>query len=208
MSDIFTRLINDVRQCTLCQESLPHGVNPVIQMSPFSKIIIAGQAPGLKVHQSGIPFDDKSGERLRLWLGVDADTFYNDKIFAILPMAFCYPGKGKSGDLAPQPECAKTWREKILKQLKQVELIIAIGGYAQQWHLPERKEKTLTETVKNWQNYYHNTTPAIIPIPHPSPRNNIWLKKNPWFESDVVPSLQAQVQKVSLSTLDFIKKHN
>jgi len=196
LSEIFVRLINDVYQCTLCQDFLPLGVNPILQLSPSAKIIIAGQAPGLKVHQSGKPFDDKSGERLREWLGVDPATFYDNKIFAILPMAFCYPGKGKSGDLAPRTECAITWRAKILSLLPQVELIIPLGGYAQNWHLPNKKAQTLTETVKNWQKYYHNTSPAVMPIPHPSPRNNIWLKKNPWFEHAVVPELQVQVAKL------------
>lgn len=191
------RLINDVRHCTLCQDVLLLGANPVLQISPSAKIIIAGQAPGLKVHQSGIPFDDKSGERLKEWLGIDSATFYDNQMFAILPMAFCYPGKGKSGDLAPRPECAITWRDRILKQLSQVELIIVIGNYAQNWHLPAKKERTLTETVKNWQKYYHNSSPAIMPIPHPSPRNNIWLKKNPWFERDIVPKLQAHIKELT-----------
>jgi len=196
LSDIFIRLISDVRQCTLCQDFLPLGAKPIIQISPSAKVIIAGQAPGLKVHQSGIPFTDKSGERLRSWLGVDAETFYNDEIFAILPMAFCYPGKGKSGDLAPRAECAITWREKILQQLSQVELIIAIGSYAQDWHLRNKSENTLTETVRNWQKYTKNTKPAIMPMPHPSPRNNIWLKKNPWFEKEVIPTVQADIKKL------------
>ena len=197
MSDIFVQLISDVRQCTLCQDSLALGVNPVLQISPSAKVIIAGQAPGLKVHKSGIPFDDKSGERLRTWLGVDTASFYNDEVFAILPMAFCYPGKGKSGDLAPRPECAIKWRKKILEQLSQVELIIAIGGYAQRWHLSDKSGKTLTDTVKHWQKYYVNSIPAVIPIPHPSPRNNIWLKKNPWFEKDVIPSLQSHIKRLT-----------
>jgi len=197
LSEIFVRLINDVRHCTLCQDVLLLGANPVLQISPSAKIIIAGQAPGLKVHQSGIPFDDKSGERLKEWLGIDSATFYDNQMFAILPMAFCYPGKGKSGDLAPRPECAITWRDRILKQLSQVELIIVIGNYAQNWHLPAKKERTLTETVKNWQKYYHNSSPAIMPIPHPSPRNNIWLKKNPWFERDIVPKLQAHIKELT-----------
>ena len=196
MSDVFIQLLSDVKQCTLCQEFLSHGVNPVLQISPSAKIIIAGQAPGLKVHQTGLPFDDKSGERLRDWLGVNNKTFYDDKFFAILPMAFCYPGKGKSGDLPPRPECAEQWRKKLLKQLPNVELIITIGIYAQNWHLPNKQEKTLTDTVKNWRFYYENSAPAIIPIPHPSPRNNIWLKKNTWFEQDVVPKLQAHVKKL------------
>ena len=196
MSEIFIQLLSDIRQCTLCEEYLPLGTNPVLQVSPSARVIIAGQAPGIKVHQSGLPFDDKSGERLRQWLGIDATTFYNDEIFAILPMAFCYPGKGKSGDLPPRPECANKWREQLLKQLPNVELIITIGIYAQNWHLPDKKEKTLTETVKNWRFFYNETSPAIIPIPHPSPRNNIWLKKNLWFEQDVVPMLQGQIKKV------------
>jgi uracil-DNA glycosylase len=196
MSERFTQLLNDVKQCKLCDEFLPLGANPVLQISPAAKVIIAGQAPGIKVHQSSIPFDDKSGERLRQWLGIDRATFYNDNIFAILPMAFCYPGKGKSGDLPPRVECAEKWRRKLLAQLPHVELIITIGIYAQNWHLPNKKEKTLTETVKNWRFFYNDTMPSVMPIPHPSPRNNIWLKKNAWFEQDVVPQLQAHIQKI------------
>lgn len=176
---------------------LPLGVNPVLQIPPTVKIIIVGQALGLKVHQSGIPFTDKSGERLREWLGIDSATFYDNKILAILPMAFCYPSKGKSGDLAPRPERAIKWRNKILTHLSQVELITAIGSYAQNWHLPDKKERTLTETVKNGQKYSYNSGIAIMLIPHPSPRNNIWLKKKPWFESDVVPKLQAHIKELT-----------
>lgn len=196
MSESLKILLSNIKQCTLCQQDLPLGVNPVLQAAKSAKIIIAGQAPGLKVHQSGIPFDDKSGERLRNWLGVNKSQFYNNELFAILPMAFCYPGKGKSGDLPPKPVCAQQWREKLLCQLPNIELIIAIGTYAQHWHIADKQKNTLTNTVKNWQFYLKNMSPAVLPIPHPSPRNNIWLKKNAWFELEVIPALQQQVQNI------------
>lgn len=196
MPETLTQIVKDVKQCTLCYQHLPHGANPVIQVSSTAKILIAGQAPGLKVHQSGIPFDDKSGDRLREWLGVDKSTFYNDKVFAILPMAFCYPGKGKSGDLPPRPECAEKWRNKLLQQLTNIELIVAVGGYAQSWHLATKSQQTLTETVKQWRSYFDTSNPAVMPIPHPSPRNNIWLKKNPWFELEVVHELRQYTRKI------------
>lgn len=189
----FIKLIDQVRHCTLCAEHLPHGVRPVLQIHPNAKILIAGQAPGRKVHESGIPFDDASGDRLRDWMGINKETFYNPEKIAILPMGFCYPGTGKSGDLPPRPECAVAWREKLMQQLPQLELILAIGQYAQAYHLPEKK-KTLTETVLNWQDYLVADGPAILPLPHPSPRNNIWLKRNPWFVTDVLPALKKQIQ--------------
>ena len=189
----FIKLIDQVRQCTLCAEHLPHGVRPVVQIHPNAKILIAGQAPGRKVHESGIPFDDASGDRLRDWMGIDKETFYNPEKIAILPMGFCYPGTGKSGDLPPRPECAVAWREKLMQQLPQLELILAIGQYAQAYHLAEKK-KTLTETVLNWQDYLVADGPAILPLPHPSPRNNIWLKRNPWFVTDVLPALKKRIQ--------------
>lgn len=189
----FIKLIDQVRHCTLCAEHLPHGVRPVVQIHPNAKILIAGQAPGRKVHESGIPFDDASGDRLRDWMGIDKETFYNPEKIAILPMGFCYPGTGKSGDLPPRPECAVAWREKLMQQLPQLELILAIGQYAQAYHLAEKK-KTLTETVLNWQDYLVAEGPAILPLPHPSPRNNIWLKRNPWFVTDVLPALKKRIQ--------------
>lgn len=192
----FQRLLTEIRQCKICDSTLPLGANPVVQITPQAKILIAGQAPGIKVHESSIPFNDKSGERLRQWLGIPSDTFYNENKVAILPMAFCYPGKGKSGDLPPRVECANTWRKQVMAQLPNVELIIAIGQYAQKWHLKGNEKKTLTETVQNWKSYQNTFTPPIIPIPHPSPRNNIWLAKNSWFESDVIPYLQNIVEKV------------
>jgi uracil-DNA glycosylase len=187
----FTTLIKEVRSCTICAPHLPNGVRPVMQISPQAKILIAAQAPGRKVHKSGIPFDDASGERLRSWMGVSKDTFYDEKQIAILPMGFCYPGTGKTGDLPPRPECAPIWREKLLGQLKQLRLTLIIGQYAKAYHLPEIK-LSLTDTVKSWRDYF----PNAIPLPHPSPRNNIWLKKNPWFEEEVVPALRRQVKEL------------
>ncbi|WP_042148499.1 MULTISPECIES: uracil-DNA glycosylase family protein [unclassified Pseudoalteromonas] len=188
---MLSHLKTQVQNCVLCEAHLSLGPRPVIQLSNESKILIAGQAPGLKVHQSGIPFDDASGDRLRQWLGVDKTEFYDDKKFAILPMGFCYPGKGKSGDLPPRAECAITWRSKLLAELKNIELTIVIGQYAHAYHLPNASKK-LTENVKNWQEFW----PKVIPLPHPSPRNNIWLKRNAWFEDELLPPLKKQVQKV------------
>ena len=185
-------LVSEVRQCTLCQQDLPLGPRPVLQVSQNAKILIAGQAPGAKVHKSGIPFDDASGERLRQWMGVTEDTFYNDQKIAILPMGFCYPGSAKSGDLPPRSECAATWREQLLSAMKNIELTLVIGTYAQNWHMKKAKQKNLTETVKSWQSY----GPTLIPLPHPSPRNNIWLSKNPWFEQALVPELKKRIKSL------------
>ncbi|PMG78483.1 IclR family transcriptional regulator [Shewanella sp. 10N.286.51.B7] len=181
-------LIAKVKQCQLCQSSLNHGVNPVVQLHANAKLLIAGQAPGLAVHQSGVPFDDASGERLRQWLGIDKTVFYNPEQVAILPMGFCYPGKGKSGDLPPLKICAATWRERLLAELKQVQLTIVIGKYAQDYHLGTATQ-SLTQTVRNWADYPR----SLIPLPHPSPRNNIWLAKNPWFSEQLLPELKCRV---------------
>ena len=189
MTDDFELLLSNVRSCTLCEKDLQAGVRPVLQVSPNARILIVGQAPGSKVHATGIPFDDASGDRLRDWMGIDRDTFYDDEQIAILPMGFCYPGKGKSGDLPPLPICAETWRGKLLATMPDIKLTLVIGQYALAWHLPER-EKTLTETVRNWQSYREN----LMPLPHPSPRNNIWLAKNQWFESEVLPTLKQRIQ--------------
>jgi len=186
----FNTLVRTVRDCTLCAGQLENGVRPVLQADPAARILIAGQAPGARVHASGIPFDDPSGDRLRDWMGVDRDTFYNKSSIALLPMAFCYPGKGKTGDLPPPAICADTWREPLLAALPAIQLTLVIGQYAQAWHLPSR-QTTLTETVRNQAAYDQ----ALMPLPHPSPRNNIWLKKNPWFESDIIPELKRRVTK-------------
>jgi len=182
-------ILNEVRSCTLCKNDLKNGVRPVLQVSPSARILIAGQAPGSKVHATGIPFDDASGDRLRNWMGIDRDVFYDAEQVAILPMGFCYPGKGKSGDLPPLPICAETWRDKLLAMMPDIKLTLVIGQYALAWHLPER-EKTLTETVRNWSSY----DDSLMPLPHPSPRNNIWLAKNRWFESEVLPTLKQRVR--------------
>lgn len=186
----FDTLLREVRACTLCEKTLENGIRPVLQAHSQSKILIAGQAPGAKVHASGIPFDDASGERLRQWMGVDRDTFYDAAQIAILPMAFCYPGRGKSGDLPPPPVCAETWRQRLLDALPDIKLTLAIGQYAQAWHLPYQSA-TLTETVKNWKAYNRD----IIPLPHPSPRNNIWLAKNAWFETQLLPVIRRRVTR-------------
>jgi uracil-DNA glycosylase len=179
------KLLESVRQCRICEQHLPLGPRPVLQFDARAKILIAGQAPGRRVHESGVPFDDPSGDRLREWLGVSRDEFYDPEKIAILPMGFCYPGTGKSGDLPPRPECAEAWREQLLRGLEEIKLTLVIGQYAQLWHLPDTR-KNLTETVRAWQDY----APHIIPLPHPSPRNNIWLKKNPWFAESLLPALR------------------
>lgn len=185
----FVQLLESVRQCRLCEKSLPMGPRPVLQLDPTARILIAGQAPGRRVHETGVPFDDPSGDRLREWLGISREVFYDAKKVAILPMGFCYPGTGKSGDLSPRPECAEAWRHQLLQQIPQIKLTLVIGQYAQKWHLP-KMEKNLTETVRAWK-YYGD---SVIPLPHPSPRNNIWLKKNPWFSESLLPELKKAAQ--------------
>lgn len=184
-------LLTEVRQCTLCEPELPMGARPVVQLHPDAKVLVAGQAPGRRVHASGKPFDDPSGDRLRQWMGIDKSTFYDAEKLAIIPMGLCYPGTGKSGDLPPRPECAPAWRHKLLEQLPNLELTLAIGQYAQSWHIDEPKQ-TLTERVKNWKHYW----PEVLPLPHPSPRNNLWLKRNPWFEDAVIPTLQKRIAEL------------
>ncbi|MCH9693567.1 MAG: uracil-DNA glycosylase family protein [Gammaproteobacteria bacterium] len=190
MSDQLPALQDSVASCRICEASLPCGPRPVIQVSSTAKILIAGQAPGRRVHDSGVPFDDPSGERLREWLGISASVFYNPGKIAILPMGFCYPGTGTSGDLPPRPECAPQWRQQLLDSMPGIELTLVIGLYAQRWHLPDSR-KNLTETVRAWKDY----GPHVIPLPHPSPRNNIWLKKNPWFAKSLLPALRRRTRK-------------
>ena len=184
----FAELVARVRACTLCADVLPEGPRPVVQLSESARILIVGQAPGRKVHKTGLPFNDPSGDRLRDWMGIDRETFYDERELAILPMGFCYPGTGKSGDLPPRAECADTWREALLTRLPNIELTLMIGQYAQSWHLPDGRKK-VTANVEHWRDYW----PKALPMPHPSPRNNLWLRRNPWFEQEVIPALQARV---------------
>lgn len=184
----FKSLVASVRDCSLCADELPHGPRPVLQVHPEARILVAGQAPGSKVHASGVPFDDPSGERLRDWMGIDREMFYDATRIALLPMGFCYPGKGKSGDLPPIPRCADTWRQTLLDRMPKITLTLVIGQYAQAWHLSQRS-KSLTETVRRWAEY----DASVLPLPHPSPRNNIWLRKNAWFEQELIPVVQMRV---------------
>lgn len=184
----FKSLVASVHNCSLCVDELSHGPRPVLQIHPEARILVAGQAPGSKVHATGVPFDDPSGERLRDWMGVDRETFYDASRIALLPMGFCYPGKGKSGDLPPIPRCAETWRQTLLDRMPRIKLTLVIGQYAQAWHLPQRAN-TLTETVRRWAEY----DASVLPLPHPSPRNNIWLRKNAWFEQELIPVAQTRV---------------
>lgn len=184
-------LLADVRACTICR-SLPLGPKPLLQIGGSAKILIAGQAPGRKTHESGVPFDDQSGKRLREWLGVDRERFYDPDQIALLPMGFCFPGSGKSGDLPPRAECAPAWRARLLAELPEIELTIVIGRYAQQWHLGEQAGKTLTATVAAWRDFW----PALVPMPHPSPRNAIWIRKNPAFEAELLPRLRQRVRQI------------
>ncbi len=184
-------LLESVRACTICKD-LPLGPRPILQVGASAKLLIAGQAPGLRAHNKGIPFDDPSGDRLRDWLGVNRDTFYNASKIAILPMGFCYPGTGKSGDLPPRAECAPAWRDSVLETLEAVELTLLIGRYAIDWHLPEYSGHTVTAAVQSWADVW----PKKLILPHPSPRNNRWLKSNPWFEVDVIPALRQRIKQL------------
>ena len=184
-------LLTDIRACRTCHSHLPLGPRPIVQLHSAARILIAGQAPGRKVHESGIPFDDASGERLRSWMGVSREIFYDATKIAILPMGFCYPGTSKSGDFPPRPECAPKWREVLLSCLDKLQVTLVIGQYAQAYHLSEQGE-SVTEAVKNWR----VTWPHTVALPHPSPRNNQWLKRNPWFEKQLLPELRSRIQEV------------
>jgi len=196
------QLVTEIRGCRICVESasgkvLPHEPNPVLQVVSSARILIAGQAPGTRVHASSKPFTDPSGDRLRAWMGVNEEVFYDSSRIAILPMGFCFPGlDAKGGDLPPRKECAPAWRQQVLDLLPELQLVLTIGLYAQNWHLGKLRRKNLSETVENWREYHTKLSPPVIPMPHPSWRNNSWLKKNPWFESELLPVLQSHVKQV------------
>ncbi len=185
-------LIRSIRKCTLCAEHLPFTPRPIVQFSVNARIAIIGQAPGLKVQESGIAWNDASGNELRRWMQVSKEQFYNPHIFAIIPMGFCYPGRGNTGDLPPRPECAPLWHQQILETLTHLELILLIGKYSQSYYLPAGETLGLTQTVKNYSQYL----PQYFPLIHPSPRNKPWHKQNPWFEKDVVPALRLQISNI------------
>jgi len=187
-------LIHEVRACRVCADHLPHGPRPVLHVHPDARILVASQAPGRRVHQSGVSFDDASGDRLRDWMGIDRATFYDARRVALMAMGFCYPGTGASGDLPPRPECAPRWRATILARMPEVELTLVVGQYAQDWHLKGSRKPTLTETVMAWRDFW----PGALPLPHPSPRNNMWLKRNRWFEEEVIPELRERVRQILL----------
>jgi uracil-DNA glycosylase len=189
-SGSFANLLADVRACTRCAAELPLGPRPVLQIDPAARILIAGQAPGARVHASGVPFADASGQRLRDWLGVSEEEFYDPRQVAILPMGFCYPGTGRSGDVPPRPECAPAWREALLARLRRLELTVVLGQYAQAYHGPG-SAGSVTDRVRDWQSGW----PTVIALPHPSPRNNRWLAGNPWFARDVLPALRQRVRE-------------
>lgn len=184
-------LLEQVRACTVCAPHLPHGPRPILRVAATARLLVVGQAPGRKVHDTGIPWNDPSGDRLRSWLGMDRDTFYDESRIAIIPTGLCFPGTGKQGDLPPRPECAPLWHPPLRAALKDIRLTLLIGQYAQAYYLGSRCKKNLTETVAGWKEYL----PDYIPLPHPSPRNQMWLKRNPWFERDLLPVLKQKVSE-------------
>ena len=202
MSDTLEELTRRARACRICVEHpigrpLPHEPRPVLLPSARARILIASQAPGTKVHLSGMPFTDASGDRLRSWLGVTSEEFYDPENFAIVPMGFCFPGQdAKGADLPPRRECAPAWRAPLIAAMPQIELVLTIGLYAQAWHMGETRRGSLTETVQNWREVFAAPArPVVLPLPHPSWRNTGWLKKNPWFEMDLLPFLKTEIRR-------------
>lgn len=188
-------LLAEVRDCRACEAHLPLGPRPILQATETAKVLVVGQAPGRRVHESGVPWDDPSGERLRQWMGVDKAIFYDFNRIAIIPMGYCYPGRGKGGDNPPRRECAELWLDKLLGQLPDIQTTLLIGQYAQRHFLGSRRKSTLVETVRAWGDY----APAFFPLPHPSPRNTAWFQRNPWLEDALLPALRERIQGVLAS---------
>jgi uracil-DNA glycosylase len=183
-------VLSEIRACRACVDELPHEPRPVVRVSKATRLLICGQAPGRRVHESGLPFDDPSGDRLRAWMGIDRETFYDHPAIGVAAMAFCYPGTNpKGGDYPPPRRCAELWRERLLSELSEVRLTLLVGLPAQAWSLGERAAASMTETVRAWRSYL----PKALPLPHPSWRNTAWLKRNPWFEAEVTPYLRSCV---------------
>ncbi len=205
--DTIETLAETIARCRVCRDApakgpehrLPHEPRPVVVLSQTARILIAGQAPGLKVHESGLPFNDASGDRLRAWLGVDRNTFYDPARFAIVPMGFCFPGYDTHGhDLPPRGECAPLWRRRVIEAMPQIETVLAVGQHAQAWHMRGRHHKTMTETVRDWRtSFLTNEGLRVMPLPHPSWRNSGWLKKNAWFEAELLPALRSHVDSLT-----------
>ena len=183
-------ILNKIQVCEVCKEHLPLGPRPVIQLNEFSKIVIISQAPSRRVYETGIPWNDASGKKLREWMNVDEATFYDPYFFSLMPMSFCYPGKGISGDLPPRPECAPIWHPKILNNFKNIPLILLIGQFAQRYYLKKDYKDSLTKTVKSYKEFL----PKYFPLPHPSPRNQNWVKINPWFMKEAIPELRKRIK--------------
>jgi uracil-DNA glycosylase len=186
-------VLADIAACRACAPELAHAPRPVVRVASATRLLICGQAPGRRVHESGVPFTDPSGDRLRTWMGVDYEIFYGRPEIGVAAMAFCFPGTNPNGgDFPPPPRCAQLWRPRLLAQLPNVELTLLVGGYAQEWALGERMKGNMTDTVRSWRDY----APAILPMPHPSWRNIGWLKRNPWFEAEVTPYLRQRVLEI------------
>lgn len=183
-------LLTEIRACQVCAAHLPHSPNPIVRAHANARLLLVGQAPGRRVNETGIPWNDPSGDALREWLQMTREEFYDERNIAIVPSGFCYPGTGKNGDLPPRPECAPLWHPPLLKALPKIELTLLIGGYAQAYYLKDRCKETLTETVKSYAEYL----PMFLPLPHPSPRNRLWLKRNLWFAEQVLPLLRKRVR--------------
>ena len=191
MSDLCI-LLNEIRQCVECEQYLPHGPRPILQAGREARILIIGQAPGRRVHESGVPWDDSSGDRLRTWMAIKQSYFYDSSLVAIVPMGFCYPGTSDTGDLPPRKECGELWHESLLAHLTNIRLTLLVGSYALRRHLPDVQPTSLTAIVQRWQDF----APAVFPLPHPSPRNNRWLNKNPWFTNELLPALRHQTNAI------------